>query len=131
MVKAGPQSLLSSCRFTWGEEEAVGEVVVLAVGSAALTVIGRHSGVHSDTLSANRNLRDRSRVLLRGAKQDTDKWTLFSDVCHRVFQYSCVRGRQVQFNKSVKVKRGEHNVSGAVLTHGCLCLFFTGVCVCV
>lgn len=107
IINAPLQSLLrSSCRFTWGEEEAVGEVVVLAVGGAALTVISRHSGVHSDTLSAGGNLRDRSQVLLRGTKQEREREVdilhfLFSDMCHSSdnqllfwFKFSCVRGWQ-------------------------------------
>jgi len=31
--------LSSTCSLTWGEEEAIGKVAVLAVGGAALTVI--------------------------------------------------------------------------------------------
>lgn len=80
-TKTPPQGVpRSSRRFTWGEEEAVGEVAGLAVGGAALTVIGRHSGVNSDALTTGGDLRHRSHVLLR----DTD-------TKHRTGECVCVR----------------------------------------
>lgn len=52
-------------RSTWGEQEAVGQVLVLAVGGATLAVTHRHSGVHADTLRTSRNLWNWCHVLLK------------------------------------------------------------------
>lgn len=108
LIKRTALTLLcrASCSFTWREEEAVGELVVLAVGGAALTVMGRHSGVHSDTLDAGGNLRNRSHVLLR----DTDEEETYL-TCMKVI---CVL-------ESSAANREKTCVSGAMVTHTHAC----------
>lgn len=51
---------------TWWEQEAVGQLPVLAVGAAALAVLSCHSGVCADTHGRNR--RNGSHVLLGQAE---------------------------------------------------------------